>query len=253
MLILRLSRPTDLLTASVFEELFVEQLGAAVTIRQQPTDAWCRNLFGPPDHPASPGQAARRLADLLKDVDFVAPDFEATALAPLLLALRNRARLATRLLLVTHAPGAWILEWVLLDRLLAPGDVIVAPSRNARDLIEYLAPDLGRFVRVIPHPMRPLPAAAGSALSRGLVSLSRIHPAKLIHRQVEALDLLRRRGSPPATLDVAGSASQPEAEAYLRSLRAKVHRLGLDRQVRFVGPILGAVPRPSFSLVPRRC
>jgi glycosyltransferase involved in cell wall biosynthesis len=245
-LVLRLSRPTALLTAAVFEELFVERFQAVFELRRVPTDEWWRAVLAPMRGGTSLAEASSRVAQAVEGVDFLAPDYEATLLAPLFLALRNRARLATRLLLVAHAPGACILEWALLAPLLAPGDLIVAPTRSAADLIAFLNPALGPFVTVIPHPMLPLPGEPDRDAPLRVVSLGRIHPAKLLHRQVEALDVLRAQRRRLPQIEIAGGAESGAALAYLRSLQAKVHRLGLGEHVRFVGAVRGRDAKAAF-------
>jgi glycosyltransferase involved in cell wall biosynthesis len=248
MVILRLSRPTALLTAAVFEQLFAEQLGAEFDIRHADTGAWCRALLGPSGVPWLFDAAAHRLAATVGDADFLAPNYEAVLFAPLFLALRNRARLRTRLLLVAHAPGAWALEWALLGRLMAPGDLIVAPSQSAADLIVFLNPALAPFITIIPHPMAalvPCAAVTGGGVDR-IVSLSRIHPSKLLHRQIEALDVLRERGRPIPVLEIAGAPLTPNATEYFLSLKAKITRLRLEANVRFVGAIQGPMAKAQF-------
>ncbi len=247
MRVLRLRRATSLLTASVFEDIFEQQLGSVFDVHVATTDTWFERLLGAPGTAIDLLAASRRLGDLVAGFDFVAPNYEAACLAPLLLELRNRAHLATRLLLVAHAPGAWPLEWALLGALLRPGDVVVAPSHNAAQLIAYLDPQLAGWVQVIPHPMEPLPAVPRQpGAGARLVSLSRMHPGKLLHRQIEALHLLRQDGAEVPRLEIAGAAESASARNYRRSLDRLVERLDLSQHVRFVGSIRGAVDKATF-------
>ncbi len=140
------------------------------------------------------------------------------------------------------------MEWVLLHPLLVPGDVIVAPSESAGATIDYMCPALTPFVRVIGHPMEPLPNAPGSAAPR-LVSLGRLHQGKLLHRQVEAMALLRDQGSPPLRLDIGGALDEGSTTGphpYARSLAEKIRRLGVGDSVRLVGPIRGRAEQARF-------
>src|SRR6478736_10187471 len=104
MIILRLSRPTSLVTAEVFEELFAQQFGEAFDVRHADTEEWATRVLGPAGAPCSLDAAAGRIEAALEQADFLAPNYEAVPFVPLFLALRNRARLRTRLLLVAHAP-----------------------------------------------------------------------------------------------------------------------------------------------------
>ena len=98
------------------------------------------------------------------------------AVVPQLLHLRNESRAPIRLLFIAHAPGAYPLEWALLGPLLRRGDRIVAPSQSARDVIAFMSPRLLPHVRVIPHPIRPLPYQR-TTQPADLVSLTRVHPS----------------------------------------------------------------------------
>jgi glycosyltransferase involved in cell wall biosynthesis len=245
MRILRLRRPTTFLTATVFEELFSEQLGAVSRIDPVRADVWWRDVLGPPEAALDLGPASTRLPAALAGADFFAPDYEASLLAPLFLLLRNRAAVATRLLLVAHSPATAVFEWAMMGRLLAPGDLIVAPSRSAAELIAFLSADVAPFVTVIPHPMLPLgPPSAVRTRSR-VVSLGRIHPGKLLHRQIEALAILRQRRELPL-MEIAGEPSDVRGDVYRRSLTVKVSRLGLGEHVRFVGAIRGREAKAAF-------
>src|SRR5207253_5675612 len=136
------------------------------------------------------------------------PSYEGIPLAPLFTALRNRARARARLLLIAHSPGAYVWEWAVLRPLLAEGDLIITPSENARAVITFVSPALAPFTRVVPHPMAPLPRPAMRLTPPWpprLVSLGRLHASKLLHRQIEALEVLRRRGRPVRAMDIAGS------------------------------------------------
>lgn len=250
MRLLRLSRATSMLSASVFEELFASELGAVLDLRPVALAAWWQTLLGPPGTPLDATAAAARLATLVDGADFVAPSFDGTVLAPLFLSLRNQARLAVRLVLVAHAPAVCPLEWALLGPLMAPGDIIVAPSHQARTLILALNPALDAHIVVIPHPLAALgPGLAGAAAREArprVVSLGRLHPAKLLHRQIDALHVLRARGQAPPLMEIAGDAEDAGAQSYLRSLQQRVARLGLRDQVRFVGAVRGRPAKCAF-------
>jgi hypothetical protein len=150
---------------------------------------WLDSIFG--DGTIRPdGKAVQEaLRSATEDFDFLCPNYIGIPLTPLLLYLRNRSGAATRLLLIAHAPGAYVLELALLRPLLRSGDVIIAPTNSARDIIEFLSPELAAYTRVVPHPMRPLPCLRVIRRPH-LVSLTRMHASKLVHRQIEAMALL---------------------------------------------------------------
>jgi glycosyltransferase involved in cell wall biosynthesis len=251
--ILRVRRPSNLLTARAFEELFDRQIGGAFDVDVAPMREWWAAVLGPPGARLDLDAAGRRLRALTAGYDYVAPNYECMPVAPLLLAARNRARAPVRLLFIAHAAGAYALEWALLRPLLAPGDVVVTPSESARRTVELLCPALAPYLHVINHPMAPLPATArrrGSCAVRPhVVSLGRVHAHKLVHRQIEALAVLRARGRQVPTMDVGGPLDDGGVEGphpYTRALAAKVARLGLGRHVRFVGAVRGDADKACF-------
>jgi glycosyltransferase involved in cell wall biosynthesis len=250
--LLRPSRESEsLLTAQAFESLFTRHLGAEFAVRRPPLEAWCDAVLGPHDAPVPPDEAARRFADETRGVDFLCPNWELIPFAPLLMAARNRAAAPVRLLFISHASASYGLEWALLAPLLAPGDRIVAPSHSARRAILLLAPALEPHVRVIHHPMEPLPSAAPEpGAGERLVSLGRINALKLLHRQIDAMAVLKARGRRLPVLEMAGAlddAPWPSGEhPYVRALRARITRHGLEGRVRLVGPLKGDAARGRF-------
>jgi len=249
--VIRITRPTRggtrLLTAEVFEEMFRRHLGAAFAVDVVDQAEWCRRFMGPPRAPLPLDEAATRFAAACAGADFICPGYESIPLAPLFLALRNRAGSPARLLLISHAAGAYAMEWTLLPPLLAPGDIVVAPSESARATIDFLCPAMAPYVRVVPHPMQPLPA--GPRDPRRVVSMGRINAGKLIHRQIDAMDRLRARGHELPRMEIAGALDDFGdfgPHAYGRALGERIRRLGLEDHVRLVGPVRGLEARGAF-------
>jgi glycosyltransferase involved in cell wall biosynthesis len=246
--ILRPTQRAGLVSARVFDAQFSRNLGPEVVVRQVALLPWLDSLFGPRAAPFLLNDAARHFAELTRGFDFLCPDHHAIPLVPIFLTLRNRLRSPVRLLLVAHAPGAYGLEWVLLRPLLVPGDLIIAPSGSAKEVIEFLYPDLGPYTHVIPHPISPLPDLVSDGSPR-IVSLSRLHRTKLIHRQIEAMAIVSRRGAGVPSMQLAGplhEADSARVSPYVRSLAAKIHRLGLEEHVQFVGEVEGDTSKASF-------
>ncbi|WP_392533435.1 glycosyltransferase [Nostoc sp. C117] len=245
--ILRPCRTTGMISAHVFDEIFARNLTPELQIHPVPLISWCDEILGYVSSPLTLSEAAQKFAAATAQFDFLCPSYECIALTPLFLALRNRTRSRIKLLLIAHAPGAYLLEWILLRPLLIPGDLIIAPSESAKATIEFLYPELTEFIRVIPHPMHPLAKQTGE-LQR-IVSLGRIHPSKLIHRQIEAMEVLRRRGYRSLKLQIAGGLTDGESKdlhQYARSLVAKIHRNQLTDCVELVGLISGDRHKAEF-------
>ncbi len=253
--ILRPTRPTPIVSAGVFEDLFVRHLGRLFDICKKPLEQWCRGVLGPPDHPLSIEEASGRFMEETGEYDFFCPAFECIPLSPIFMALRNLGGSDIRLLLIAHAPGAYAMEWALLQPLLAAGDLIVAPSNSGKATIEYLCPELSPFIRVIHHPIHlltPEPVDPPSPSQRGIVrvvSMGRIEETKLIHRQIEAVDCLRQRGFKKVRMQIAGPLKDygtGQLTAYARSLQLKIRRLHLDEQVELLGVLEGETVRAAF-------
>jgi glycosyltransferase involved in cell wall biosynthesis len=252
--ILRLANATALVTATVFEELFAEHLGAEFDIAFAPLDAWCRSVLHDSPEALRSAATARAFRDATAGVDFLCPSYEAVALLPLFAELRSFSGASVSLLIVAHSPAAWPFEWAVLSGLLAPGDRIVTPSWSARGAIGALAPSLLPFVRVVPHPVSSAGGSAHTARARGnhaaprIVSLARLTPSKLLHRQLDAHALLRTHGRASPVLELAGSTVDALGRTlpYVLSLQARAKRLGLSETLRFPGVICGDAAKAQF-------
>jgi glycosyltransferase involved in cell wall biosynthesis len=239
--ILRPYRDTGFISAGAFEHIFARNLAPDLDIRKVPQSAWFHAILGAPNGPVSLQEAARKLSAATRRFHFFCPAYESQMLAPVFLALRNRAGADIRLLFIAHAPGASVMEWVLMRPLMQEGDIIIAPSHSAKETILYLCPELNRFVRVIPHPMHALPRVQPTHRN-AVVTLARIHPGKLLHRQIEAMAVLRRRGIRMPVMDIAGPLADGDSAAhhpYARSLAARIRRLRLENFVRLMGAVIG--------------
>ena len=233
--VLRLVGPNRALTARVFEENFMGALAPFVDVRSLPMPpSW-------PDFFARLGRA----------VSFFSPNYELEPFVPWLLSLRNDRRAPARLLFVAHSPGgmAWI--WRLLVPHLRPGDRIVAPSRHAASVIVWMEPRLRPFVRVLSHPI-PSVERSGTREGEGrsLLFLGRIRQEKCLHQLLDGYALfLRRRGKGPR-LVLAGPLDDEENGrplAYVRALRHRARRLGLEGLLSFPGPLAGAAREAAFD------
>ena len=240
--VLRPAAPADLISARVFEDSFTRNLFPAVSIEPVDLSDWLNSILGRDELRPDGSGVHRAFAEATREYQFLCPNYRAIPLAPLLLYLRNRSRSRIRLLLIAHAPGAYALEFALLRPLLRSGDLIVAPTTSARDVIQFLCPELTAYTRCIPHPMRPLPYIR-TARRRHIVSLTRMHSSKLLHRQIEAMAVLRHRGARTIGMQLAAPLHEPggcDLSSYARSLTAKISRLGLRDCIELIGPVEGA-------------
>ena len=242
----RILRPTqraDLISARVFDFLFQHYLHPQVEVSPLDLTSWLDSIFGSVNAASSLSQSAGTILSTSWLADFICPDHHGIPLLPRLAWLRNYSGASIRLLVIAHAPAAYLLDWALLRPLLRPGDRIIAPTESARTLIEFVCPSIAAFIRVIPHPIQPLDVKQSD--TPRAVFLGRLIQSKLIHRLIEAVQNVRRRGN-LITLDIAGPLSKSvskEESTYVRSLRSRIRRLGLDDRVRLLGSVEGDVAK----------
>lgn len=238
---IRILRPTGvagLVSGRAFDDVFARSLAPDPTVEVVELSAFMGSIFGERIEPDDPGVHAAFSA-ATRSFEFLCPNYGAILLAPLLAYVRNRSGSRVRLLLIAHAPGAYVLEWTLLRPLLLDGDVLVAPTESAARTIEFLIPELAPHVHRVPHPIATV-GSPGARRPRHVCSLGRLHPNKLLHRQIEAAALLRERRFSGLTMRIAGPLCEPgqrAPSAYARSLAAKIRRLGLSESVQLVDEI----------------
>jgi glycosyltransferase involved in cell wall biosynthesis len=246
--VLRPAASAGLISARVFDDSFAQNLFPEVSIEHADLADWLNSIFGCEELRPDRRSVQEAFLNATRDFQFLCPNYLAIPLAPLLLYLRNRSRSRIRLLLIAHAPGAYALEWALLRPLLRSGDLIVSPTASARNVIDFLCPELTPYTRVVPHPMRPLPHIR-CGRRQSIVSLTRMHSSKLLHRQIEAMAILRGRGIRSIRMQVAAPLEDAGARdmcSYARSLAAKICRLGLSDCVELTGPVEGAESKAIF-------
>ncbi len=199
---------------------------------------WLDEILGPRGSPIDQTGAAERFRAAVDGVDFLFPSYACAAALPMLLLLRNQARCRTRLLFYSDTSATLCLWWALIRPLLRPGDRIVAPTESARRTIEFVCADIAPYLRVCgyPMPMPPASAIAPAARAPVLTSMTRIGRTKLLHRQIEALAILRRRGI-DARMNVVGDLGLATTglKPYGLALGALTKRLGLSEHVSFPG------------------
>lgn len=249
--IIRPLRKAELVSADVFDRLFIKNLGHVFDIETAHLQSWCETILGPVAEPFPLNRAAENFYKKTRRYDFFCPGYELISLAPLFLALRNMSGSRTRLLFIAHAPGAYVMQWALLGPLLFPGDLIIAPGDSAKRTIEFLNKDLSPYIETICHPMHSLDRVSAPERVDGkdtIATISRIHEDKLIHLQIEAMAILRERGFNNLIMEIAGplAYSDGRTTVYARSLFAKIARLRLEDRVKMVGPIYGDQDKAAF-------
>ena len=248
--VLRPAIQTDLITANVFEELFQNNLKNVFELDYADLPGWFDSFAGPVDNPFDFERSSQIFANLICGYDFLCPSFKCIPVTPHLLRLRNKSNIKTRLLFISHSPGMFVMEWVLLHPLLRDGDIIIAPSESAKSSIECLCPEISRFVRVVNHPIPQLrPSQLPDSEKKRLITLSRINENKLIHRQIEAMKILNDRGYDNIVMDIAGDLNSQNSNSlsqYSLRLNAIIERLDLNKTVSLVGPIIGDKEKSDF-------
>ena len=249
--VLRPTRHSELISANVFDQIFKDNLGSVLDISLTDTKEWFDTILGPLNSYYSFEDSAKKFSEATANFDFFCPSFECFPSTPYFLTLRNFSKSNVRLLFIAHSPAMYIMEWIMLSKILCPGDTIIAPSDSAKRVIDFLCPELSDYVEVIPHPIHALPHPVGQTFSSydRLVSLSSVVETKLIHKQIEAMSLLKKRGHHNLRMDIGGSLnpnSSDDPTQYALTLKAMIERLGLQDSVVLAGPIIGDDAKAAF-------
>ncbi len=180
-----------------------------------------------------------KINSFFSDFEYFSPGFEAFLLAPLFLRLRACHNLKTNLLFIAHAGGKHILEFYLFKKHIKESDLIITPSNNAKKVVRFLFPYLAKNTVTINHPIDLGYKPDENMRDNIIVSFARIDPEKLIHRVIEAIHILDKKGV-DVNFFIAGSPSLSTSEndtTFARKLKAKIKRLNLEDKVRFLGEI----------------
>ncbi|KWT94650.1 glycosyltransferase [Candidatus Magnetominusculus xianensis] len=240
--VLRPDRQTGLVSAGFFTNDYARNLLPDIRIDYVPLTAWCDSVMGDIKDPYSAETASKRFEELTRGYDYFNPSYELTPFIPYILYLRNMSRADIRLMFTAHAPGCYSMEYVLMRLLLVDGDIIIAPSESGKKTIEFLCQGLSPVA--LPHPIHMLPTTSRKR-NGGLATLSRIDPGKLIHRQVEAMPLLKTS----LKMDIAGPLRDTQTgdyHQYALLLREKLINLRLKRTVRLHDTISGDDNKSRF-------
>lgn len=250
--ILRLTEQNSLFSADVFEQNFATTCSAWADIYYEHPLEWLNKIGGMNEGGSgTPLKTAEEtFTKCVGGYDYISPGYNGFHLLPLLALLRTNR--GPKLLFIAHAPVQHAVELSLAKDLLRPGDIIICPSLNARQILCTFHAGFARYTVVIPHATEPLPctrSAADSAVSpKKLVSLGRITEDKLIHRQIDAMAILRQQGVDDVVMEIAGPVFDNRGKTipYINELKARIHRLGLEHQVAFKGTLHTPMERGSF-------
>ena len=229
--LLRIYGPTENISAQVFDELFRKNIGTLFHTGYMTSRAFAALSSDP-----------ARLLAVLSSWDYICPDYRMMAVVPWLMEIRRKNGLSFGILFISHSPGLYALEWLLIRDLVCDRDLIVAPSHFAEGVIRLLAPSLAPHVETISHPLDLKPYHAKSR-NRGdrIVTLSRIAEDKLIHRQIDAMArVVHTHGYGHLHMVIGGRLTDPdsgELTSYARLLQFKIRQLDLESHVRLAGEI----------------
>jgi len=250
--ILRIIGEGELISAKVFENNFKHAFGSVFNINYSSISKILKQIFESHGESINYETSACNFLKVTKGFDFLCPAFEAFSLIPLLICLRNTSRSSIRLLFIAHSPGVYPLDWALLRPILARGDLIIAPSKCAQKAISFLCPELDPYVKMIHHPI-PVPQIPRKIKKNPakikIITLSRIDENKLIHRQIEAMGILKQKGYQDICMYIAGPLDDVETgkeTIYVRCLIEKIIRFRLEEQVKLVGLIVDDIEKNRF-------
>lgn len=229
--LLRICSTHSNISADVFANLFRENIGTL----------FCTQYMSSQEFVSLVSERSG-LFDLLNEYDYICPDYKMMAVAPWIMQLRNQNNLSFGIIFITHSPGIYGMEWYLMQNLICPKDIIIAPSHFSGSVITLLAPSLNPNIEVINHPI-DLKSNHNDSQTRGskIVTLSRIVEDKLIHRQIDAMDLVvNKYGYAHLKMFIGGSLTDSgsgELTHYARLLFFKIKLLKLEQNVFLIGEI----------------
>lgn len=252
-----------------YEEQFVTHVGASARFRIVETRAWAERILGRPGAAFCLDESVERFRAAVTGADFLCPGYDCFRLLPRLLALRNMAGCRTRLLVHVITTATDNLLWALLRPLLRRGDLVIAASETTRRVLQYLCPDLSPYIRVVGIPVAPPVAdhTVPKADHVELTSMTQFHAFKLLHRQIEAMAILRDQGL-DVRMNIAGNPETSlRSREYAKALGALVEQKRLTGRVSFCGWIdaqkkgamlaqstllmnLSTLPAESFGMAP---
>ncbi len=250
--ILRLMELNKSISADVFEQAFAKICVDWADIQYENPQAWLSTIVevNACGKGTALTKASMNFAERVSEYDYISPGYNGFHLLPLLALLRPANDI--KILFIAHAPLQHAVELSLVRDLLRPEDVIVCPSRNARKILCTFHSKFARHIIVIPHVVEPLPrpeSPAASAIgSRKLVTLGRITEDKLIHRQIDAMAILRERGVADVVMEIAGPCRDGSGRTlrYVNELKARIRRLGLEKWVSFRGVVSSKQDKSAF-------
>jgi glycosyltransferase involved in cell wall biosynthesis len=244
------------MSASIFERNFRQYIGQVAQITPISYIDLFKNILT--NKPASQREMQKRALELAKSVegfDYICCAYDSLLMFPLILGLRNTANIDIRVIIISHSPAVYCYEWAMAGPLLQPGDIIIAQSKSGREAIEFLYPDLLPFIKQTHSPMPFLDeAAAIEKKEKLLVTLARIHEDKLIHRQIEALEILHHKYRQKVKMHIAGSLVDKDTgkeTVYARLLKKKIKHMGMERWIKLIGPL--KTPREKARFLARGC
>ena len=229
--VLRIWGTSTNISANVFDELFRENIGTLFHTGYMTSRAF-----------ATLASDLARLLEVLGAWDYICPDYQMMATVPWMMQVRREHGLSFGVIFITHSPGLYAMEWLLIRDLICPKDVIVAPSHFSARVIRLLEPSLEQYVEIISHPLdlknnHPKDQIRGDKI----VTLSRIAEDKLIHRQIDAMAIIvHTYGYGHLQMIIGGRLTDSESDeltSYARLLQFKIKRLNLENHVRLAGEI----------------
>lgn len=250
--ILRLVELNKLISADVFEQAFSKICVDWADICYENPHAWLSAIVEANDCGKGTAltKASMNFAERVSGYDYISPGYNGFHLLPLLALLRSAEDF--KILFIAHAPLQHAVELSLVKDLLRAEDVIVCPSLNARKILCSFHAEFSRHIVVIPHAVEPLPRPESPSVSaiksRKLVTLGRITEDKLIHRQIDAMAVLREQGIVDVVLEIGGPCLDDHGRTlrYVNELKARIRRLGLEKRVIFHGTVSSKQEKGTF-------
>jgi len=176
---------------------------------------------------------------ILETYNFFSPGYGVFHLLPWLMKLRNKFNLKSRVFFIAHAGGMHSFELSLSYNLFRDDDIIICPSKSTLKILKYFFKGLN--IKTIPHPIIINNNFNIDKDDDLLVSFTRIHPDKLLHKIIDAINILKNKNKKIKYI-ICGDTNIPgknEETQYTKILKKKIKDYHLEDNVKLIGEIRG--------------
>ena len=228
----------DFVSAEVFENNFVHYIGKISEINTPSLRPWLKQF-------TSNNTVSKNLfLEAVDGYNILCFSKNMISFLPILMSLRNDSGSDIRFMIIAHSPALYIYEWYILDQIIKPNDIIIAPTNCAGEVIKQYSKNVYKNVRVIHHPVHTSVKLNKYPVldNYQIAYLGRISENKFIHKIIEAIKelVLLNHNVILKIVGLNSADSQPDEDViYLNYLNYLIKYWTLESNVIFTGQLKG--------------